>query len=153
MPHVIKLSITLLNPKLTPTALNNTHSHWFSLHSAVLVTQRGKSLWLQHISCGAQWSSLYHKDNWKCRESGSPLLLSVLTGYRRGVVAQSARLSRNCKVRSWSWHHKMLQRHVTECVFLFPSFIMTWGGWRPHCQSIPRDKRAPWLISIHKLNY
>lgn len=68
------------------------------------------------------WSSMYHKDDWKCRESGSLQLLPVPTGCRSGAVAQSAQLSRKTqrlKVRSRSWLHKKLQRHITACICVF----------------------------------
>lgn len=97
-------------------------------------------------------SSMYHKDDWKCRESGSLLLLPVLTGNRSDAVAQ---LSRNHRGQRSDHGACTTRRSSITCFMCYPfsSFVMTWGDWRPRCRSIPRSKRAPCLIYKHTWKY
>lgn len=146
-------SITLLDLMSITTSLN-THSH---THSHPACAQfcwwhRVVNLSNDRTLAVEQGSSMYHKDDWKWRESGSRLWLWALTGKRSETVCGPSRSHTGQRSDHRMMQHKMLQHHMF--VHLpSSSSIMTRGDWRPCYWNIPRLKQVPGLICKHRWKY
>lgn len=107
-----------VTPSVTYLALNTiitsliTHTHSDSVCTQFCWWHRVVNHSDDRTLAVERWSSMEHKDDWKCWESGSLLLLLSLSGSRSETVTRLSRIHRRWKVTSWSLHQKMLQYYL-----------------------------------------